>query len=229
MDQSWHLKIHGVRSSFIKSNTYEVFESKIGDVNIDSDWYNIFSEDFNVAISKVIPKLLEDNKDFMTINIYPQPGDIFNWTLYTRPDEIKIIFLGQDPYQSNIATGVGFAVNSMKDIKPPITLQNLFQKLNAQMNGKYNFNTWYYNGNIYQYTKHILFLNVGLKVYKDKNKLISQLKYWRIYTQNFLKNLSKFNKDIIYVTFGTDAKKVIDNVFQKTDYYKKIINEGTLY
>lgn len=61
--------------------------------------------------------------------VYPAPTDICN-VYKTRPEDVKVVILGQDPYHNGTAIGLAFATNQ---IVPP-SLRNIYKEVCDQFN-----------------------------------------------------------------------------------------------
>lgn len=194
---------------FISSKTIQNIGSCIGDVRISSIWYKQFKELFDSAILEILPRIKEHD------NIYPPIKQLFNWTFFTEPQNIKLIFLGQDPYVpikrelfSNISNML-FATNTDNQHSP--SLETIFNKMNYQLQNKYSFNTWFNNGNFYQYCNKVLSINVGLTISYDK-KTISHFKFWKTFIKKLIMNITHTNKNITIICFGTQTKNLVQDI-----------------
>ena len=53
---------------------------------------------------------------------------VYSWSNYTLPSQVKVVILGQDPYHNvNQAHGLCFSV--VKGVKPPPSLVNMYKTL----------------------------------------------------------------------------------------------------
>jgi uracil-DNA glycosylase len=134
-------------------------------------------------------------------NIYPKENDIYRVFEMDIMD-IKILLLGQDPYhQPNQAHGLSFSVPNT--IKIPPSLRNIFKEIsNEYPKRKYNFT----HGNLEKwfYREKIFLLNSALTV--EYNKPSSHLKIWENFTDSVIEEISKKNKNCVFVLLGNYAK-----------------------
>ena len=103
---------------------------------INKNWIKIFDEidkDVYEETEKNYNKLLDSK-----INIFPIYKNIFNFTNYSIPDEIKVVCLGQDPYHGlfmNLKTNcfnpqaMGLAFSVPLECKIPPSLDNIYNNM----------------------------------------------------------------------------------------------------
>jgi uracil-DNA glycosylase len=198
------------------SNTNTNFNKKKFINIINPNWIQIFNE-----IDKDIYEITEDSYNELLenkTNIFPTYKNIFNFTNYCIPEEIKVVILGQDPYhgiyfdsktKSNYpqATGISFSVP--KGCQIPPSLQNIYSNLlkfshivKIPPHGNLEFLA--YQG--------ILFLNTSLTVTQSKPN--SHQNIWFEFTDELIKIISKKFDNLIFVLWGSNAidkLKIITN------------------
>ena len=125
-----------------------------------------------------------------------------------------MVFLGQDPYSNpNESIGVAFAINTSLGFMPK-PLQVLYNKLCYQIPEIKDIPTekWVKNGNLLQYTKHVLFLNAGLTVSKIP-EYQSHVKYWKgAFTEQILIGLYRLNPELILCCLGKESQKCVKKI-----------------
>jgi len=144
--------------------------------------------------------------------IYPEKKNVFKAFKLCSFDDLKVIFIGQDPYhQINQATGLCFAVP--RDVIMPPSLKNIFKELienypeSLEDSELQNFNT-----NLENWAKHgCLMLNTALTV--RSNSPGSHSKQWLWFTEEVIKRIQEYRSGLIFVRWGNHAKqfKVNDN------------------
>jgi uracil-DNA glycosylase len=74
-------------------------------------------------------KEIEDiDKKISTAKVVPKRKDLFKIFHMLRPEEIKVVIIGQDPYpRVGVANGMAFSVE--RGIQIPSSLQNIFKEL----------------------------------------------------------------------------------------------------
>ena len=168
--------------------------------NITTDWKQIidtiiYSEEFN--------KLIE--KEYYEKKIYPPKLDIFRAFNYFNFKELKVVVLGQDPYhQFGQAHGLSFSVN--KGVKIPPSLKNIYKEIVNDL--EFTPNTMEFShGNLEQWAQQgVLLLNTSLTVVESKPN--SHSKHWRQFTNLIIKYIVENSKDIIFMLWGNNAKKI---------------------
>lgn len=183
---------------------------------IDKDIWEITEEEYNELINK--------NK-----TIFPIYTNIFNFTNFLIPDDIKICIIGQDPYhgvfkdnQTNLyypeAMGLSFSVPKKCHI--PSSLQNIYANLlkfghiiKKPSHGDLSY--WAYQG--------ILLLNSALTV--EKSKANSCQSTWSDFTNELVKIISTKYSGIIFLLWGKHAHlKKLDGIIQNQSNHKFIIS-----
>lgn len=141
---------------------------------------------------------------YSSTEVYPNKQDVFKAFRIIEPNECRVVFIGQDPYpQRGKATGVAFANKRgtpEEDYSPSLkVLKNSIKNLEIP-NLVYTFDP----SLEYLAKQGILMLNASLTV--EANKVGSHVMMWRKFMTGFVNNLSKYNKDIIFVLFGSLAQ-----------------------
>lgn len=164
-------------------------------------WKNIIDEK---EAYNILPQLVWT---YSIAEVYPNKQDVFKAFKIIEPNECRVVFIGQDPYpQRGIATGVAFANKRdtpEEDYSPSLkVIKNSIKSL-EKPDFVYNFDptleSWAKQG--------ILMLNASLTV--EANKVGSHVMMWRKFMTKLVNNLSKYNKDIIFVLFGSLAQTFI--------------------
>ncbi|ART33283.1 uracil-DNA glycosylase [Bovine alphaherpesvirus 5] len=66
--------------------------------------------------------------------VLPPKSDVFAWTRYAAPEDVKVVILGQDPYHSHgQAHGLAFSVN--RGVPIPPSLQNIYAAVQKNFPG----------------------------------------------------------------------------------------------
>jgi uracil-DNA glycosylase len=183
---------------------------------IDKDIWDITQEEYN--------KLVNSNK-----TIFPIYSNIFNFTNFLIPSDIKICIIGQDPYHgifkdsnTNIyypeAMGLSFSVPKKSHI--PSSLQNIYKNLSKHGHIVKNpshgdLSYWAYQG--------ILFLNSALCV--EKSKPNSCQTVWSDFTNELVRIISTKYSGIIFLLWGKHAHlKKLDGIIGNQSSHKFIIS-----
>lgn len=156
-----------------------------------------------VDLKTLVPILDKLNLEYKRKPICPMQNDVFKAFTVCQYKELKVVFLGQDPYpQKGVATGILFGNKEGTDNK------NLSPSLQVIKEAAINFeiphNCIIFDPTLESWAKQgILMINSALTV--EMNKVGSHVMLWRPFIISLLKNLSKNETGIIYVLFGNQA------------------------
>lgn len=177
--------------------------------NVKPKWKKMWQNEFND--SEILEFLLKKYKEYENTEkkIYPNKENILETFKYFDLDEVKLVFLGQDPYiNSQIiddidtpqATGLSFSVPDK--VKIPPSLNNIFKELKNEF-PEYQIPN---NGNLIRWVKeeNILLLNTALTVKKGKSN--SHQKKWENITNNVIKHISENTDNVVFLLLGNNAK-----------------------
>ncbi|MBT5491581.1 uracil-DNA glycosylase, partial [bacterium] len=190
-------------------NFYDNDHKLKNDTNIHTSWRDMF--DNYIFNDKRFDKLEDtlnneiDEKD--GDDLYPRPSHVFNAFSLTPLDELKVVFIGQDPYfNSEICNGekvpqaMGLSFSVPKNIKIPSSLNNIFNNLvkneriiKKPKHGDLTF--WAYQG--------CLMLNTALTVWDNEKNCHSKL--WKFVTDKIIHYISENCNDIVFVLWGNPA------------------------
>ena len=146
--------------------------------------------------------------------IFPSPDDVFR-VFETRPENIKVVILGQDPYYNiGQANGLAFSVNN--NVAVPRSLKNIFKELESDIKlvrTNPNLTDWHEQG--------VFLLNTALTVpEKEPN---AHKKLWEHFTDDLLIYLTEVNPDILYIMWGGNAKEHGLRIEQELDHNNNIL------
>ena len=136
--------------------------------------------------------------------VYPEKQKVFRIFQEVSPENVKVIFLGQDPYpgiynDEPSACGRAFATENGY-LNP--SLKNLFKELQDDLgikiidNKEYSLDAWVDDG--------VFLLNTALTV--EKGLAGSHLKLWEQFSKEFIVNFSK-EFDVVWVLLGKKAQQ----------------------
>lgn len=194
----------------------EIFEQ------ISKDTWDVSEESYNELIKK-------------NSNVFPGYSNIFNFTNFTIPDEIKVCIIGQDPYhgiykdtQTNIfhpeAMGLSFSVSKKCPI--PSSLQNIYKNLKKHSHIHTNpthgdLTYWAYQG--------VLMINSALTVEKSKPNSCQNM--WTDFSDELIKILSEKYSGIVFLLWGKHAhyKKLNGVIKNQSSHYFVISSHPSGY
>ncbi len=148
------------------------------------------------------------NELYRTKEIFPAYKDIYKAFKLTPIENVKVVIIGQDPYQTpGYASGLAFSVNP--DVKIPKSLINIYKELVDDVNVPYPHNgdltNWANNG--------VLLLNRILTV-ESGISLSHQNIGWEIFTEAVIKKINELDRKIVFILLGNKAsmvKKLLNN------------------
>lgn len=165
---------------------------------ISPGWWSILTPDTNT--SEILQMALNS---IIKINIKPIHRDVFNFARFTPPNNIKVLILGQDPYDTVIhAHGLAF---SSQHVDTPKSLGNIFKALKysgfiSETPKTNNLLNWAAQG--------VLLLNTALTVLANEPE--SHLKLWQPYMNILLRNISLHalanNTKLVVILWGKKAQ-----------------------
>lgn len=166
-------------------------------MNFHQSWKELF-EKHKDLINELINELITCSNT----PIYPPKEDIFK-VFTMNVEDIKVVFLGQDPYHGkNQANGLSFSVNN--NIKIPPSLANIYKELQNEYPEK---NYEFTHGNLERWfvDEKIFLLNSALTVIHGKPSIF--MKQWMPFTNDVIKFISENNKKCIFLLLGNFAKE----------------------
>ena len=147
------------------------------------------------------------NKARVTQRIHPEQKNIFNAFWYTPFEEVRVVMLGQDPYNNydhfpSVPDGLAFS--SGNNMVFPKSLEIILKKIEKEL----------YNGldvdlltvrSLHGWARQGVFLlNSSLTVRHDHPR--SHFKYWNKFTRYAVQRLNDRMAPIIWLLWGQDAK-----------------------
>jgi len=173
---------------------------------IEESWKNVLLEEFNKPYFVDLKEfLVEEKKRF---RVFPPGSLIFNAFNHTSFDNVKVVFIGQDPYHGyGQAHGLCFSVP--EGVKKPPSLENIFKELQSDLGIPVSD-----HGNLVKWADQgVLLLNATLTV-RENLAGSHQNKGWETFTDAVISKLSDQKQNLVFVLWGNYAiakKILIDN------------------
>jgi uracil-DNA glycosylase len=184
-------------------------------IALPEHWISFLAEDFiDNHINETLEKIQQKTAQHQT-RIFPPEQQIFKAFELLKPNEIKVVILGQDPYPTfGHANGLAFSVNP--DVKPlPKSLHNIYKEIKSEYP---NFEAKN-GGDLSHWAKQgVLLLNTVLSVEEGKPGSHFDLG-WEVFTDLVIKKLGE-NKELIFVLWGKHAEKKEKLIQHKTLIFK---------
>lgn len=172
----------------------------------------VFSDERFDKIEDKLRALVEANDDDDPIKMYPNPKFVFNAFNVTSLDELKVVFIGQDPYFNceyykgkhvPQATGLSFSVP--KGVKIPSSLKNIFKN---HLNYKRMFCEPKTGDLTFWACQGCLMLNTALTVLDGQKNCHGST--WRWVTDRIIKYISDECKHVVFVLWGGPANEKLN-------------------
>lgn len=210
-------------------NWKEFLESgkTLNDVSYDPSWIVMFSQmKKKNKYDQIIKNIKEQVENDKRLNIFPKPQYLFSAFLLCPATELKVVFIGQDPYfnmfsdeknKINVPEAYGLSFSVPNGVKIPSSLKNIYTNLLQfkhidEMPKSGNLWFWAIQG--------CLMLNTALTVKHGEKK--SHYNMWQWFTDDIIIYINKYFKNIVFVLWGGDAYKKIDLINQ--DYNHVIVS-----
>lgn len=171
---------------------------------VGEDWWDILNE----VITKNVEIQMDTVKElYSKITAYPDPQNILRAFKECPLNNLKVVWLGQDPYFNGEATGLAFEVKKGMPRTPSFrAIEDAYQ---ACFPNHFNINIL--DGNLTDFAnKGVLWLNTALTV--EGGKPNSHKLYWTEFTENLIKELDKSYKDLVFVGLGKEASNLLENI-----------------
>lgn len=168
-------------------------------IKLGNSWDELLKDEFNKEYYKELHSFLKE--EYQNYTIYPEMHDIFNALRTVAYEDVKVVILGQDPYHGEgQAHGMAFSVKP--GVKVPPSLQNIYKELQQSMGCKIPN-----NGYLMKWAQQgVLLLNTVLTVRAGKPQS-HKGKGWEIFTDHIIELLNQREEPIVFVLWGTPAKK----------------------
>lgn len=161
------------------------------------DWIRVINQkELNIVIDAM-------NRLYSSKKVCPAAENVFRAFDLCPYNELKVVFIGQDPYpQRDVATGILFG--NKADVPEDELSPSLKVVKEAAVNFEVPHNSIIFDQTLESWARQgILMINSALTV--EMNKVGSHTMLWRPFISSLLKNISETNPGLIYVLFGSQA------------------------
>lgn len=161
------------------------------------DWIRVINQkELNTVIGTM-------NRIYSSKKVCPAAENVFRAFGLCPYNELKVVFVGQDPYpQKDVATGILFG--NRADVPEDELSPSLKVVKEAAVNFEIPHNSIIFDQTLESWARQgILMINSALTV--EMNKVGSHTMLWRPFISSLLKNISETNPGLIYVLFGSQA------------------------
>nr|QBK88634.1 MAG: uracil-DNA glycosylase [Mimivirus LCMiAC01] len=187
------------------------------DLYIHRSWKDIIFNDITKPYIEYLEEELSECIEDEEL-VFPYYDLVFHALNITPLRKTKVVILSQDPYYDYeshhnipIPQAMGLCFSVPHGINIPSSLKNIYANLLKykhihKMPTHGNLIFWAHQG--------CLMLNTSLTVKYGKQNKNCHAKYWRIFTDNVIKSISKNNKNMIFVLWGAHALKKLKLIDQ---------------
>ena len=145
-------------------------------------------------------------EEYLKGPVFPHPSRVFRAFELVKPEEIRVVILGQDPYHTpGVADGLAFS--TLPDNPIPPSLQNMFKEIETEYGIPCERNP-----DLTRWAKQgVLLLNASLSVRSGEAN--SHADYgWHTFTDAVISAISKTQEHVVFMLWGAFAAKKEDRI-----------------
>jgi len=166
------------------------------------DWKELFDSVKEKEYSKTLHAFLGEEYSHETI--YPPRDMVYQAFKLTKPKDLKVVIIGQDPYH-NPGQAMGLSFSVPRGIDPPPSLINVYREIEADLKIKMNFD----NGDLTPWAEQgILLLNAYLTVRAGQPLSHARPEY-DSFINDVMVYLDTLDQPMAFMLWGTFAKKFL--------------------
>lgn len=166
---------------------------------LKNDWKDITGEEFEKPYYQQLKQFLI--KEYKSTAIFPDMYHIYEALNLTSYKNVKVVILGQDPYHG-VGQAHGLCFSVQPSVKTPPSLVNIYKELQEDL-GCYIPD----NGFLEKWANQgVLLLNTVLTV-RAHQAFSHRNMGWESFTDNVIKNLNKREEPIVFLLWGSPARK----------------------
>ena len=168
-------------------------------VKISPEWKALLEEEFNKPYFKELSERVRG--EYLKGPVFPHPSRVFRAFELVKPEEVRVVILGQDPYHTpGFADGLAFSTLPENPIPP--SLANMFKEIENEF-----ASTCEKNPDLTRFAKQgVLLLNASLSVRAGVAN--SHAEYgWHVFTDAVISAISKRCEHIVFLLWGSFAGK----------------------
>ena len=189
--------------------------------SLPQEWLNLLGDIFASEEMRGLKKFLQQEVN-TGFRIYPPSSQVFEAFWQTKPQEVKVVILGQDPYpQAGTAHGLAFSVQDSVPI--PGSLRNIFQELFDDLGGEKPD-----SGNLLAWSKQgVLLLNSVLTV-RAGQPGSHRNRGWEFFSNRVIQQLSTDFSHIVFMLWGAFAQEKKKLINTKKHYCIESVHPSPL-
>jgi len=168
-------------------------------IQLESGWKTALEPEFAKPYMQQLKRFLQEEKKQYAV--FPPGNLIFNAFDHTPFDQVKVVILGQDPY-NNVGQAHGLSFSVPQGVAIPPSLRNMYQELRTDMPG-FRIPT---HGDLTAWANQgVLLLHATLTV-RAHTAGAHQGKGWEAFTDKAIAELSARREGIVFLLWGRYAK-----------------------
>ena len=166
---------------------------------IPADWAGEFKAFFASETGEALLRFLKERLEAGAVVYPPDPYRVFR---LTRPADVRVVVLGQDPYHGpGQAMGMAFSVPSDMKKLPP-SLKNIFKEIAQEGEGEPSS-----GGDLSDWVRQgVLLMNATLTV-EDGRPQSHAGKGWEALTDRLIERVLEEARPVVFMLWGASAQK----------------------
>jgi uracil-DNA glycosylase len=168
---------------------------------LSNEWQELLIEEFNKPYFIALTLFVENQYNKFPNTTFPKKKDLFNALNACKPEDVKVVIIGQDPYPTKgHANGLCFSVSP--HVTPlPRSLNNIYKELEDDCD-KFPSK----NGDLTHWANQgVLLINNVLSVSEGLADSHAN-KGWEQFTDAIIRQLSISYPNLVYFLWGSKAK-----------------------
>lgn len=174
------------------------------EVKISDEWRKLLVDEFEKDYFTGLREKVRT--EYLTGTVFPHPTKVFRAFELVKPNEVKVVILGQDPYHTpHVADGLAFSSLSGNAVPP--SLLNMFKEIESEFGYRCERNP-----DLTRWAKQgVLLLNASLSVRSGEANSHADFG-WHTFTDAVIHAISEKEKHIVFMLWGAFAGKKVDLV-----------------
>jgi len=170
-----------------------------------ADWKDLFDQVKEKQYSKTLHSFLQE--EYQNYTIYPPRDMVYQAFKLTKPQDLKVVIIGQDPYH-NPGQAMGLSFSVPRGIDPPPSLINVYKEIQSDLKIKMNFD----NGDLTPWAEQgILLLNAYLTVRAGEPLSHARPEY-NAFIADVMAYLDTLDQPIVFMLWGRFAKQYLPTI-----------------
>lgn len=183
-------------------------------INLPKQWDSILHEEYDKPYFHQLGSFL--NEEYARgVNIWPAPENIFKAYELCKPEDVKVVIIGQDPYPNHHAHGLSFSTTQERR---PLSLHYIFKEI-CENYPEYDIEKNFPTNNLTCWAKQGVFLLNSVLTVREKHPNSHANKGWEEFTKATLRELVRLEKPIVILLWGKYAEKMYNSATAYGDMF----------